>query len=99
MRKDQRPVTPAMLAERWQCSAETIRQMVHRQELRAFRVGRMIRIPWDAVEEIECQTSQSDDCEAGPVPRGTIPAHGDGGAITVRHALDRRRNSGPETDT
>ncbi len=48
-----RPMTPEMLAERWMVSAETVRQLVKRGELRGFRVGRMIRIPADAVEEYE----------------------------------------------
>lgn len=34
-----RPFTPEALAERWDCSAETIRQMIHRGELAGFRVG------------------------------------------------------------
>lgn len=59
-----RPMTAEMVAERWQCSAETVRQMVKRGELRGFRVGRMIRVPVDAVEEMECQQSGSDDCGA-----------------------------------
>ena len=33
-----RPYTPDTLAARWECSAETIRQMVHRGELPAFQV-------------------------------------------------------------
>lgn len=52
-RQIKRPLNPEMLAERWSCSAETVRQMFHRGDLRGFRVGRMIRIPWDAVEEVE----------------------------------------------
>lgn len=39
------PFTPDMLAERWQCSAETVRQLIKRGELRGFRVGRMMRVP------------------------------------------------------
>lgn len=85
-----RPVTPDMLAKRWQCSAETVRQLVHRRELRGFRVGRMIRIPWDAVEEYEkCQTSASDDCAADTAYIGTRTASDD--AISLRHAPERKR--------
>jgi len=51
-----RPFTPDGLADRWDCSAETIRQMVKRGELQGFRVGHMIRIPYRAVEKMECQT-------------------------------------------
>lgn len=38
-----RPLTPDALAERWGCSAETIRQMVKRGEIEAFRVGRPVK--------------------------------------------------------
>lgn len=48
-----RPYTPDSLAERWGVSAETVRQLVKRGELPGFRVGRMIRIPVQAVEEFE----------------------------------------------
>ncbi len=69
-----RPVTPDMLAERWDCSAETVRQMVKRGELRGFRVGRMIRIPWAAIEEFEsCPTSQSDDFAEATASSGPTP--------------------------
>ncbi len=97
--RDHRPVTPDMLADRWQCSAETIRQMVKAGRLRGFRVGRMIRIPWDAVEEIECQTSQSDACAADTAYRGQTQRPGEGGAINLRHARDQRQNQRRATDT
>lgn len=48
-----RPFTPETLAERWQCSAETVRQMVRDGRLRGFRVGRMFRIPADVVDAFE----------------------------------------------
>ncbi|WP_394707787.1 helix-turn-helix domain-containing protein [Roseovarius pacificus] len=50
---DRRPYTPDMLAERWQCSAESVRLLCHSGELRSFRIGRMFRIPADAVDEYE----------------------------------------------
>ncbi|MGP3699228.1 excisionase family DNA-binding protein [Rhodobacter sp. NSM] len=69
---DPRPFTPETLAERWGCSAETIRQLAARGELRHFRVGRMIRIPAAAVQEIEeCQISASNDFEEALPPSGT----------------------------
>ena len=86
-----RPFTPDQLADRWQCSAETIRQMVRRGELRAFRTGRMIRIPRDAVmEHEECQSSQSDDSKGDSVPSGAIPRPADAGAIVLRQAQQRK---------
>lgn len=53
----QRPFTPESLAERWAVSDELVRQLCHQNKLRAFRVGRMFRIPVEAVEDYEaCQT-------------------------------------------
>lgn len=73
-----RPYTPDTLAERWGCSANTVRNMIKRGELRAFRSGRrLIRIPADVVEEIErCQTTGSDGSMAGTSSPGgrTEPA-------------------------
>ncbi|WP_420869064.1 excisionase family DNA-binding protein [Cereibacter azotoformans] len=67
-----RPFTPETLAERWGCSAETIRQLAARGELSHFRVGRMIRIPAAAVQEIEaCQISASSGSEEALQPSGT----------------------------
>ena len=51
-----RPFTPETLAERWGCSSEKIRQMYHLGELHGFRLGRLIRIPANEVERIECQS-------------------------------------------
>ncbi|HBM58057.1 MAG TPA: helix-turn-helix domain-containing protein [Citreicella sp.] len=87
----QRPMTPEMLAQRWQCSAETIRQMVKRGDLRGFRVGRMIRIPFEAVEEHECQKSASDACEAGSASIGATPRQENEPVMVLRHAPERRR--------
>jgi excisionase family DNA binding protein len=52
-----RPFTPETLAERWGCSAEKIRQMFHRGEIAASRLGKLIRIPAIEVERIECLSS------------------------------------------
>lgn len=94
-----KPITPDMLAKRWQCSAETIRQMVYRQDLRAFRVGRMIRIPWDAVEEVECQRSPSDVYEEDSAFHGLIQEQENVDAINLRHARERKQKLKAVTDT
>lgn len=39
-----RPLTPDEIAERWACSGETVRSLIRRGELPAFRVGRMFRV-------------------------------------------------------
>src|SRR5690625_3273834 len=44
MAEPARPYTPETLAERWSCSSQHIRDLVAAGHLRAFRVGRLIRI-------------------------------------------------------
>ncbi|MBF9050670.1 helix-turn-helix domain-containing protein [Roseobacter sp. HKCCD9010] len=86
-----RPYSPDDLAARWDCSAETVRQMHHRGELHAFRVGRMLRIPAEEVERVEqCQKSPSDACEAGSASLGPTLAPARDGAISLRHARERK---------
>ncbi len=95
-----RPVTPEILADRWQCSAETVRQLYKRGSLRGFRVGRMIRIPWEAVEEYEkCQQSASDACEADTASIGMTRRQASGSAISLRHAPERKQKPRAATDT
>lgn len=48
-----RVYTPAMLAEEWQCSAHHIRNLIDNGELRAFRLGKLLRIPVEAAAEFE----------------------------------------------
>ena len=91
---DNRPFTPDTLAARWFCSAETIRQMVKRGELHGFRVGRMIRIPWNSVEEYECQTSTSDGSEVDCAPTGQGQMANDS-VISLRHAPERKLKQKP----
>ena len=55
---NEQPYTPETLAERWDCSAEKIRQMCHRGELPAFRLGKLIRIRAIEVERYECERTQ-----------------------------------------
>lgn len=52
-----RPFTPETLAERWECSAQKIRNMIMNGEIAAFRLGKLIRIPAIEVERIECLQS------------------------------------------
>lgn len=54
LRMTARPYTAEMLAERWECSAETVRQMIRDGRLPAFRVGRMMRVTQRVVEQYEC---------------------------------------------
>ena len=48
-----RPYTPEMLSKRWGCSAHAVRGLIKRGDLLAFRLGRWMRVPADAVEAFE----------------------------------------------
>ncbi len=48
-----RPYTPKSLAELWQMKVETVRRRIAEGELKAFRVGRALRIPRAEVAEFE----------------------------------------------
>ncbi len=64
-----RPYSPETLADRWGCSAEKVRRMYHGGEIEGFRLGKLIRIPADAVERYECQnTDLSSTEESSPSP-------------------------------
>jgi excisionase family DNA binding protein len=54
-----KPYSPELLADRWGCSAEKVRQMYHRGELAGFRLGKLIRIPALEVERFECAQLQA----------------------------------------
>lgn len=54
-----RPFTPESLAKRWGCSPDKIRRMYRSGEIGGFRLGKLIRIPADAVERFECQSTAS----------------------------------------
>ena len=51
--------TPETLGNYWGVSAATVRNLVRDGALRAFKVGRQIRIRPEAVEEYECQSGES----------------------------------------
>lgn len=48
------PYSPETLAERWQCSAEKVRQMCRNGSLAYFRLGKLMRVPAEEVARIEC---------------------------------------------
>lgn len=45
--------TIAQLAQRWQCSADVIYDMVRRGDIKSFRIGTAIRFTAEAVAEYE----------------------------------------------
>lgn len=74
--------TPETLADRWEVSAATVRNLVRAGSLRAFRVGRQIRIRPDdvtAYEDAQCQNSGELSSTEGSMPgsdRGTARPSG-----------------------
>lgn len=58
-RMDRPTFTLAELARRWHVSTDTVRRMIQRGELTAFRVGRSMRVPAEAVDAIESHTTRS----------------------------------------
>lgn len=65
--------TPETLAELWEVSPATIRNLVRGGGLKAFRIGRQIRIRPEAVSEYEdkqCQTGGSSSIEENTPPSG-----------------------------
>ncbi|MGR1583314.1 helix-turn-helix domain-containing protein [Thalassobius sp. S69A] len=87
----QRPFTPETLAATWGCSAETVRNLCRSGTLKHFRLGRLYRIPANAVEEYECQTSASDGSEVVSASTGPNPTESAPG-ISLRHAPERKQN-------
>lgn len=67
---DRRPLTPTMLAERWQCSERHVRNLIAKGDLRAFKLGgKLLRIAYDAIEEYEQRSVRGPLEEAvGPDP-------------------------------
>ncbi len=56
---DNRPYSSEELATRWGVSAQHVRDLIAKGDLRHFRVGRLIRIPATAVREFEeCQPTR-----------------------------------------
>ncbi|RMC33731.1 helix-turn-helix domain-containing protein [Paracoccus alkanivorans] len=94
MAEPARPYTPDQLAERWQCSAETIRNLVKSKQLPGFRCGRMIRIPRQSVEEYEqCLKSPSENCAVATASRGERTEND--GVISLRHAPEKKPRQRP----
>ena len=83
-----RPFSPETLAERWACSSETVRQMCRRGELSYFRLGKLIRIPANEVDRIECLTGGSSSTEGNTASPMAIPA--------VELRLERMIGDGPK---
>ena len=90
--------TPDSLADRWEVSPTTVRNMCEQGRLSHFRLGKLYRIPADAVEEIEtCQTSQSEDLGGDTASHGEKVESVNG--FNLRHAPERKRKPRPVTNS
>ncbi|MFC4668182.1 helix-turn-helix domain-containing protein [Seohaeicola nanhaiensis] len=81
--------SPETLALRWGCSPATIRNRCAAGDIQHFRLGKLYRITEKTVEDIECQTSLSADCEAASASSGAT-AESDT-VISLRHAPERKQ--------
>src|SRR6187549_3694119 len=84
-----RPMTVEQVAQHWGCSDNHVRNLIHRGELKAFRLGRrMFRISPDAIGEYEkCQlqtTTGLDASTADSVSPGGRMESGD--VIVLTHS-------------
>ena len=50
---DNKAFTVSSLAERWACSKDVVYDLLRKKELRAFRVGRALRISAEEVRRFE----------------------------------------------
>ena len=90
--------TPAMLAERWECSERHIRNMVETGELPAFRLGeKLLRIRGTDVERFECQSGASPDFAGNSASHGTRATSAD--VIDLEPMTRRKRPAAPRLDT
>jgi excisionase family DNA binding protein len=82
MLPDQVPAfTVATLAAKWQCGQSTVRKLIDRGELTAFRIGTGIRISAEEVGRYECHNTRCSDSVAD------TPLSGE---TSTEHAADER---------
>ena len=87
-----RPLTPDQVAAIWGCSPNHVRNLIHRGELRAFRLGkRLFRIPAEALEEYEQRMTLH---VSVPTKNGLGSPHADqhvaDGPIVIIHSRERK---------
>lgn len=46
-------LTPSQIAKRWNCSIGTVRAMITSGDLPSFRIGRLMRVPEQALVKFE----------------------------------------------
>jgi excisionase family DNA binding protein len=95
--------SPETLAERWGCTSRHVRNIIARGDLKAFKIGNMLRIRKEALEEFElCQNgdlpgSSENSASPGMIEAPTIPPSGD--VIDLARKTAERRKPAPRLDT
>jgi len=80
-----------MVAERWGCTPNHVRNLIKRGELRAFRLGeRLLRIPAEALDGFE----QKSLVEPPPAPT-LSPSEQNTFILTMAPSASRKREKGP----
>ena len=94
-----RSKSAAMLAERWQCSEQHIRNMIDRGKIPSFKIGdKLLRIRREHVEAFECQNGDLPDSEANSVSPGKTSADS-ADVIDLEQRTPKRRHAAPRLDT
>lgn len=92
-------LTPAMLAERWQCSEQHIRNMIERGNIPSFKIGdKLLRIRREHVEAYECQTGDLPDSGGNSASPGKM-SEGSGDVIDLEQRTKKKRPAAPRLDT
>lgn len=86
-----RAFTIASLAEQWECSEGVIRKLVASEQLRAFRIGALIRIPAEEVQRFECQNIPSNDSAEDSPSSGETARESDTGRLLPRPIASERK--------
>lgn len=92
-------LTPAMLAERWSCSEQHIRNMIDRGQLPSFKIGeKLLRIRREHVEAFECQSGDLPGSEVNSASHGKT-SEDNADVIDLEQRTQKRRPAAPRLDT
>jgi len=89
--------TPSTLAIRWQCSERHIRNLISHGDLKSFKLGKLLRITKQAVEEYEQCNGGLHGCEANSASPG-MSREESADVIDLGQATRKRRTAAPRLD-
>ncbi|RWO22861.1 MAG: DNA-binding protein [Mesorhizobium sp.] len=90
--------TPAMLADRWECSESHVRNLIASGRLPSFRLGgKLLRIRASDVEDYECRSGELQDSKGNTASHGTRETSAD--VIDLGQMTQRKRPAAPRLDT